>query len=219
LIKINGNPIKIFHDQPTFIRSNKVKIFFIGRRRFLYFIYLKGVGKNQFQEVFCRFGFIEEYYCDMGADYEKTINFQGKEVNIVFFKNIEQEYASILDHSLKKADGFILMYDVTNKSTFDSLEKFYNIIQRSLDCDSFPLIVVGNKIDLKGERIVSGDAGKEFADKLECPFFEMSVKLRVNVDEVVYELVGQVLNPRNQKIESKDVKIIGESNKKECLLM
>jgi len=55
---------------------------------------------------------------------------------------------------------------------------------RIKDDPKIPIIVVGNKCDLKSERVVETAEGQEAGDKLKCPFFESSAKMKTNVDEV-----------------------------------
>jgi GTPase SAR1 family protein len=55
--------------------------------------------------------------------------------------------------------------------------------------DHLPIVLMGNKVDLKEERQVSTKEGIEFAKQHGCIFFESSAKTRVNVDEGFFEAV------------------------------
>uniref|UniRef100_A0A4W5JSL8 RAP2B, member of RAS oncogene family n=1 Tax=Hucho hucho TaxID=62062 RepID=A0A4W5JSL8_9TELE len=55
-----------------------------------------------------------------------------------------------------------------------------------------PMILVGNKVDLEGEREVSSGEGKALADEWKCPFMETSAKNKGSVDELFAEIVRQM---------------------------
>ena len=55
------------------------------------------------------------------------------------------------------------------------------------------MILVGNKCDLEGQRVVPTSSGEALARKFgNCAFIEASAKERINVDQVFYELIRQV---------------------------
>jgi GTPase SAR1 family protein len=60
------------------------------------------------------------------------------------------------------------MYDITNKSTLQDIEYYFDAVLRfkDLEIGFVPMVLVGNKIDLNDEREVETSAGKELAEKM-----------------------------------------------------
>ena len=56
---------------------------------------------------------------------------------------------------MRTGEGFLLVYSITSRQSFEEIQTFEQQILRVKDKDYFPIIVVGNKCDLEGERQVS----------------------------------------------------------------
>jgi len=90
----------------------------------------------------------------------------------------------------KTAHGFILVYSIDNRESFDQL--LYDYVQiLSIRKGNFPCIILANKADLYETRVVSTEEGQKLADKFKAVFFETSATDRKNVDESFHELVRQ----------------------------
>jgi GTPase SAR1 family protein len=121
---------------------------------------------------------------------------------------------------MRDRQGFILVYDITNPASVDDLHDLYAQILRNKlpqsstdDEDSsspttsspnpspiVPLVLVGNKLDLAIERKVSHQRGKELSRHWRCPHYETSAKTRTNVDEIFYDLVGQIMVLKEESV-------------------
>lgn len=101
----------------------------------------------------------------------------------------QEEYSSVRDHYMKTGQGFICVYSITSRSTFDSVLKYRELIQRVKDADDVPMILVGNKSDLEAYREIERSEGEALARKYRVPFMETSAKDGRNVDAVFLELV------------------------------
>lgn len=93
------------------------------------------------------------------------------------------------------ADCCVLMYDVNNAKSFESLENWRDefLIQASPpDPDSFPFVVIGNKIDVdESKRVVSSKRAQAFcAGKGNLPYFETSAKEATGVEQA-FEVIGR----------------------------
>ena len=92
---------------------------------------------------------------------------------------------------LKKTDVIILMYDITNQTSFEYITVYYNnIVKNSIK--PFYYILVGNKCDEKEKRQVSYEEGKNLAKQLNIIFFEISIKTGKNVKEIIYYLLNEI---------------------------
>lgn len=76
--------------------------------------------------------------------------------------------------------GFILMYDITNEESFNSVQDWVTQI-KNYSWDNAQVILVGNKCDMEEERVISSERGKQLAEQLGVRFFETSAKENINV--------------------------------------
>ena len=104
----------------------------------------------------------------------------------------QEEFSSMQDQWMREGKGFLLVYNVTSKSTFDEVSLLYDKILRSKDKDKVPMVLVGNKCDLAKDRQVSKQAGEQLAAKWGCPFFETSAKERINNEVCFFDVVREI---------------------------
>ena len=117
----------------------------------------------------------------------------GKKVNVKFYDTSGQErYHSLSANFIKNADGIVLMYDITNRESFDTISRWWNNILEHKEKD-FPVILVGNKCDLKDERKVQKEEGEKIAKEYNVKFYEASNKDGINVEESFRELINIIL--------------------------
>lgn len=101
----------------------------------------------------------------------------------------QEEYRGLWGTSNMKSDAFLLVYDITNASTLDTLDYFMQMIdmeteQRLDNGGVLPVkIVAGNKCDLQGQRQVEAKRGLEWARRRRCGFMETSAREMVNIEE------------------------------------
>ena len=67
----------------------------------------------------------------------------------------QEEYSAMREQYMRTGEGFLLVYSITSRQSFEEIAVFQQQILRVKDKDAFPIIVVGNKCDLEGEREVS----------------------------------------------------------------
>ena len=95
---------------------------------------------------------------------------------------------------MRKGDGFLLVYSVTDKQSYENIVNFYTQILRVKDRDVYPMLLVANKVDLVHLRKVSEEQGRELAHRLCIPYIETSAKdPPLNVDVAFHEVKTQVL--------------------------
>ena len=93
------------------------------------------------------------------------------------------------DMYMRSGQGFLLVYDVTNRASFAEVPVFRNQILTAKDADHVPLVIIGNKCDIEDAREVSTADGMELAKSFGADFFEGSAKFRKNVDEAFFAVV------------------------------
>ena len=147
--------------------------------------YLVRIAENKFSPTFPTNGY------DIKFQIIELEN--GKKVNVKFYDTSGQErYHSLSANFIKNADGIVLMYDITNRESFDTISRWWNNILEHKEKD-FPVILVGNKCDLEDERKVQKEEGEKIAKEYNVKFYEASNKDGINVEESFRELINIIL--------------------------
>jgi len=152
-----------------------------------------GVGKSALTIQLTQNHFICEYDPTIENSYRKQVNIDDETCMLDILDTAgQEEYSAMRDQYIRSGQGFIIVYSITSKTSFDNLVNFHDQILRVKDEDSFPVVILANKCDLEKDREVSVMEGKSFADSIGAPFYETSAKNRINVEEGFYQLVRQV---------------------------
>lgn len=100
-------------------------------------------------------------------------------------------------------DGFLMVYDISSRSSLDNLEYFEELItqnaEKHMQSSAAPLpvkLVIGNKCDLGEGRIVSTADGRAWAQAHGCGFIEISARAMINVEETFINLIRQIEHQR-----------------------
>ena len=158
------------------------------------------VGKTNFILKYTEDKFEESHISTIGLDFKiKKVEINNKHYQLLLFDTAGQErYKSIALNVIKDAHGILLMYDITDKATFDSIPDWIQSI-KDLKGDDFPLILLGNKIDLEEERNISKEEGQKFADKIGIQFFETSNKNGINIQEAGLALIKKIIEKKEKE--------------------
>ncbi|KAJ1549876.1 Ras GTPase, partial [Nowakowskiella sp. JEL0078] len=120
---------------------------------------------------------------------------------------------------MRTGEGFLCVYSITNRYSFDEIRGFYSQILRVKDRDYYPIIIVGNKCDLENERQVSTAEGRDLARSYGCKFIETSAKRKINVDEAFYGLVREIRRFNAHTDPKSAGGRVGKQSKKRCTLI
>ena len=158
------------------------------------------VGKTNFILKYTDNKFQETHISTVGLDFKiKRMEINKKNYQIVLFDTAGQErYKSIALNVLKDTHGILLMYDITSKTTFESIPDWINNIKDLKGVD-FPLILVGNKIDLEEKRKVNIEEGQKLASENKILFFETSNKTGINIQEAGLALIKKIIDKREKE--------------------
>ena len=152
------------------------------------------VGKTCFILRFTE-NFFQPIYlttCGIDSKYKIITLSNSKSYKAIFYDTAGQErHRSISLNQIKSADGILLMYDVTNQDSFNSIKGWMDNI-REIKGNNFPVILVGNKIDLKEDRKISQLNGQNLADSYGISFYEISNKTGENVEEATLDLINKI---------------------------
>ncbi|ELP89899.1 hypothetical protein EIN_472770 [Entamoeba invadens IP1] len=111
-----------------------------------------------------------------------------------------EELSAYREHNIHISDGFIVVYSITNSSSFYQVTHFIETIYRIFDKESserIPMVLCGNKCDMECNRIVTTKEGRKLAEELNILFYEVSAKNNINIKEVVNDLLREVNKHKN----------------------
>ncbi|KAF9774122.1 Ras GTPase ras2 [Fusarium sp. DS 682] len=100
-----------------------------------------------------------------------------------------EEYSAMRDQYMTEGEGFMLVYSITSRQSFEEITAYRQQILRQKGKDYFPMVLVGNDCSQEPEREVTREEGEALAKSFECKFFEADAKSRINVDEAFFDLV------------------------------
>nr|AOC97464.1 Rab family protein [Volvariella volvacea] len=125
----------------------------------------------------------------------KGMTVRGQRVKLVIWDTAGSErFRTLTSQYYRRAQGVILVYDVTDKESFDSLSHWYSELEKHA---ATPLVkmLVGNKTD-KEEYLhqISATEGHLYASRMNSLFMETSVESGINVHEMFTELVENILD-------------------------
>ncbi|KAL6842332.1 hypothetical protein ACP4OV_027759 [Aristida adscensionis] len=125
----------------------------------------------------------------------KFLTVGGKKLKLTIWDTAGQErFRTITSSYYRGAQGIILVYDVTKRESFTNLADVWTteIEANSTNKDCIKMLV-GNKVDKDGERMVTREEGLAFAQESGCLFLESSAKTRENVEKCFEELALKIL--------------------------
>lgn len=116
----------------------------------------------------------------------------GKRIKLQIWDTAGQErFRTITTSYFRGAQGILLVYDVTERQTFLSIRNWVQQIQMHADVN-VNKILIGNKADLKENRVVSTEEGEALAKEFNIKFFETSARQDLNVDTAFEKIATDV---------------------------
>ncbi|KAG0853686.1 hypothetical protein G6F57_013106 [Rhizopus arrhizus] len=152
-----------------------------------------GVGKSALTIQFIQSHFVDEYDPTIEDSYRKQCVIDSETALLDVLDTAgQEEYSAMREQYMRNGEGFLLVYSITSRMSFDEISTFYQQICRVKDRDYFPMVLVGNKCDLESDRQVSSQEGKDLAKRFGCQFIETSAKQKINVEEAFFEVVKDI---------------------------
>ncbi|XP_047171672.1 ras-related protein RABE1a [Vigna umbellata] len=171
-----------------------------------------GVGKSCLLLRFSDGSFTTSFITTIGIDFKiRTIELDGKRIKLQIWDTAGQErFRTITTAYYRGAMGILLVYDVTDESSFNNIRNWIRNIEQHAS-DNVNKILVGNKADMdESKRAVPTSKGQALADEYGIKFFETSAKTNMNVDEVFFSIardIKQRLADNDSKTEPSTLKI------------
>lgn len=179
------------------------------------------VGKTSFLEMFSTNRVNNNYVSTIGIDFfTKMVNIEGENFRLKFWDTSGQErFRSLVPSYLRDAKGVLLMFDITDRNTFESLEPWLENIRGS--CLNDPkVIIIGNKTDLEAKRQVTPEEAKRFAEQEGLDYREISTRNQEQVDAAAVHLAKELKvrfpNPPSSSHDPPKTTVAKKSDEKEC---
>ncbi|XP_038625837.1 ras and EF-hand domain-containing protein isoform X4 [Tachyglossus aculeatus] len=157
------------------------------------------VGKSSFLMRLCKNEFRGNTSATLGVDFQmKTLVVDGEPTVLQLWDTAGQErFRSIAKSYFRRADGVLLLYDVTCEKSFLNVREWVEMIEDATH-ESIPIMIVGNKADLREAtstqepKYVPINYGEKLAMAYNALFCETSAKDGSNIVEAVLHLAREV---------------------------
>ena len=129
----------------------------------------------------------------------KSIKRNNKMVYLRIYDTAGQEkYRAIVKNLYKGADGILLVYDVTNIKSFNSITYWIKSLKDNIEINEIGLVIVGNKIDLP-DKVINDEQKTELENTLNTKIIEVSAKDNINVNEAFDKIVDIMMEIKLKK--------------------
>ena len=153
------------------------------------------VGKTNIIAKYLKNDFSEDYKTTIGVEFHSKIaKVEGHVVKAQIWDTCGQErFKSITDSYYRGAKGAFVVYDITRKNTFESVDSWISALRSAAD-KNLNIIIIGNKSDLEDQRQVETEQGEEKAQNNEAAFMETSAYSGDNIDKAFDNMITDVYN-------------------------
>ena len=149
-------------------------------------------GKSCLIKRYCEERFVSKYISTIGVDYGvKPVNVRGLDVRVNFWDLSGQpEFFEVRNEFYRDAQAALLVYDVTNRDSFDELAQWLEEASR-FGVGDIPVALCANKVDKR--RVVSEEEGRAWAQGHGFEYFETSANSGANVADSFHFLFDRAV--------------------------
>ena len=170
------------------------------------------VGKTNLMNKYIKNEFREDTKATVGVEFgSKVYVIENHRIKAQIWDTAGQErYRSIANTYYKGAKGAFIVYDITRKETFDSVDRWANDLKT--ECDkNITIILIGNKNDLENQRQVTKEQGEEKAKAFQLGFFEMSALTGDNLEKGFNALISEIYENNKNEFKNNDYLNLGDA--------
>jgi len=159
----------------------------------------RSVGKSSLTVRFVEGVFVEIYYPTIENTFNRIIKYKGQDFATEIVDTAGQDEYSILNSKhFIGIHGYMIVYSVASRQSFDMVRVIRDKILNQLGADWVPLVIVGNKSDLKSDlRQVSFEEGRKIGEEFNCAWTEASARQNDNVVKAFDLVIGEVEKSQN----------------------
>jgi small GTP-binding protein len=163
------------------------------------------VGKTNIMSKYLKNIFQADSKATVGVEFgSKQFNVEGHSINAQIWDTAGQErYKAITSAYYKGAKGAFVVYDITRKESFESIDKWVSDLKASAD-KKLTVVIIGNKSDLEDQRQVTKEQGQEKANQLEVAFMETSALSGDNLDKAFDMMINEVYKKCHEEMLAED---------------
>jgi len=170
-----------------------------------------GVGKSSIIIRFTQNVFTENIPLTVGLELvNKTIKVDGVDIVVDIADTAGQErHRTLTSSHYRYVDGVIIVYDVTNRESFESLQWWLGEVKNHSSA-TVQIVLVAHKVD-ESERVISKEEGENFAERNKLKHFECSAKESLNIDSPFLYVVSKALETQKLLSENEETLSIRRS--------
>ena len=163
------------------------------------------VGKTNIMSKYLKNEFHEDSKATVGVEFgSKKFEIEGVSIKAQIWDTAGQErYKSITNAYYKGSKGAFIVYDITRKETFDSVDKWISDLKQSGD-KKITILLIGNKNDLDNQRQISKEQGEEKAKSFGVAFLETSAFNGYNLDKAFDLMIKEVYDKCHAELDEDD---------------
>ncbi|KAJ3383065.1 GTP-binding protein [Lobulomyces angularis] len=171
-----------------------------------------GAGKSSILLRFIDDSFSHSFITTIGIDFKiKTVEIDGKliklqiwgkvtfklqilkTIKILVYKDTagQERFRNITNAYYRGAMGIFIVYDVTDRKSFESLNEWKRNVEK-LSTKDVTVILIGNKCDMESDRKISTEEGRAKANEFNCNFFETSSKNNIGIEEAFLTMAKDI---------------------------
>ena len=157
------------------------------------------VGKTSILNKYISNKFDESSISTVGVDYmDKIIDYNKFKIKLqIWDTSGEEKFRTITKNFYRNADGLLVVFDLTKKESYDHIKSWLD--EAKENNDKLKTILIGNKLDLKDERIVAIDVAKQFAEKNNLKYIETSAKDGTNINESFQAIIDLLFDGKSSE--------------------
>lgn len=164
----------------------------------------RSVGKSSITIQFVENQFVDSYDPTIENTFSKTVKIRGQDYQLDLIDTAGQDEYSLVPQSyIMNIDGYVLVYSVTSYKSLEVVKVIYEKLLDMTGKKQVPLVLVGNKTDLRMEREVSADEGKRLADQWRAAFCETSAKENQKINELFTSVILEIEKSEGNNLQEK----------------
>lgn len=184
----------------------------LKRRRICVMGYSR-VGKSSLTIQFVHNNFPDSYEPTIANTFNKRFQINNNHYSLEVMDTAGQDEYSIMSSGYDGMDGYIIVYDITNRKSFEVCQVIFDKLlemKGESSVNHVPIILVANMRDLHPRRVISVEEGRKQAMDWHCDYIESSAKNNENIREIFETVIKKI---------DKDLGVSHDNKEGKCSLM